>query len=477
MKTITKAIALAVIAAGTLFFSHCVTAASHRERDTLNPERGWYIARETTDLAELNGFRKKDVTIFLMEANLMEFLDRPLSPAKLSEIDRAFDRARDAGLSVIFRAAYTYGDEADDAYENYKKNTAAKTYFEPTEIDIILNHVDQLGYIFQKHEDILFNVQAGFFGPWGEWHTSYYSPAQDEPVKKQYQIQLLNKLLEVVPESVTIAVRRPEYIRNITGSTSAPVASEAAFGNSDIARLAFHNDALMSDNTDMDTYADELFPRDAELEWIHGQTRYTPMVAETNLPSNYNNIRNAVDTLDRINIQSLNCEYHDGVLRKWQKSTFRNVNGYDYIGLRLGYRFVLNHAELSQDGDVLNLDLQITNEGFGHLLKAKKFEIVLKNGSQTYRAAINDDARFWDKKEPIIRAFQFRLPSAIAAGNWDAYLGLASESESLSNRPEYSVQFIFDNNGSWEPVSGLNKIGKISLSAVSGGGAAFEQIE
>ncbi|MCL1836061.1 MAG: DUF4832 domain-containing protein [Treponema sp.] len=478
MNTIARIFALTAIAAGTLFFPYCASAGGSHEQDVLNPERGWYIARETDDLDELNEFRtKRNVTVFLMEANLTGFLTGPLSTAKLNEIDRAFDRARAAGLSVIFRAAYTYGDEADDAYENYNKNKNNNKFFEPTDINIILGHVEQLGNIFHKHEDILFNVQAGFFGPWGEWHSSYYSPGQNEPIRTQYQRQLINKLLEAVPQSVTIAVRRPEYIRTVAvaGSSSDPVSAEEAFGPSAIARLAFHNDALMSDDTDMDTYPYGKSQREAELRWVHGQTRFTPMVAETNLPSNYNNTKNAVETLDTINIQLLNCEYHPRVLGKWQHSNYKGVNGYDYIGLRLGYRFVLNRAELSQQGDILNLDLQITNEGFGHLLKKKKFELVLKNGSQTYRAAINEDARFWDKDVPVIRNYRFRLPAEIRAGNWDAYLGLSSES--LPTRPEYSVQFIFANNGSWEPVLGLNRIGSAALSALTGGGGAvFEQI-
>ena len=479
---IAKVLPLLIITA--LFFPQCAKAeetdvmpgssSSEFTEDRsllLNPERGWYISRGTHEVTpeELADFKNQKVTMILLETNLGLYVTRPLDSRKLDEIDRAFSLARSAGLSVMYRAAYDFDGRSNP---------------DPKEMEIILNHIKQLKPVFEKYEDILFNVQAGFLGPWGEWHHSRYG----DPIRPEYQRQVVNALFDVVPESVTIAVRRPEYIRNIADDTKdsghrgdhKPVTRAEAFGNSKIARLAFHNDALMSDSTDMDTYIAPDYPRQRELDWINKQTRFTPMVAETNLVSSNNDTEKAIKFLDSINIQSLNMEYHPRVLRKWKNSNHDGMNAFDYIGMMIGYRFVLNKAtirESTMNGGCLRLDLEMTNSGFGHLLKEKKFEMVLKNDSQTYRAVIAEDLRFWDKNEKISRIYYFQLPSDLVPGTWNVYLGLSSTYESLADNPAYSVRFA--NKDIWEAETGLNRIGTIKLAnpGESGNGPDFIQIK
>ena len=490
MKSITRIFFSFTILAVVLLFPQCASSDYDDEGDgiptgspydMLNPERGWYISRGTDEatLSELSSFKNADVSIVLFEANLGEYITRPLDNPKLTEIKNAFSLARQVGLSVIFRAAYDFDGKSNP---------------EPKSIDIILNHINQLKTVFVENEDILFNVQAGFLGAWGEWHHSYYGNPKDPdgPPYPQHQRTVVNELLKVVPKSVTIALRRPEYIRNIADDTvqatqrgnHLPVAEGEAFdGESAIARLAFHNDALMSDSTDMDTYIAPGYDRPTELNWINKQTRYTPMVAETNLVSSYNDANKAIPFLDQINIQSLNLEYHQGVIRKWHRTNYDDMSAFDYISMRIGYRFVLNQADISQktDGN-LRLDLEIVNSGFGHLLREKKFELVLIKGGKEYRAKINEDARFWDKNKPINRTYNFKLPSNIALGDWDAYLGLSSTFEELADNSAYSVRLInggFTNAELWDAGLGLNKIGAVNLTIVpdTGNGQDFTQIQ
>ena len=425
----------------------------------LNPERGWYIARETGDIGDLKEFRSRGVSIVLLEANLKGYASRDLDTTKLNQISTAFNRARTAGLSVIFRAAYTF--DGND-YDNYRPNNP----FEP-EMTRILKHIDQLKPIFTANEDILLNVQAGFLGVWGEWHTSRFSLKKDDPPSKEDRKAVLDALLAAVPSSVTIAVRRPSYIRDYTGNNST-VSEGQAFGTSNIARLAFHNDALMSDDTDMDTYPEG--QRESELNWISRQTQYTPMVGETNLVSSYNDTNNAVVLLNRINIQSLNLEYHEGVLGKWQNSQHDGMNAFDYISMRMGYRFVLNKANLPETvnrGGTITLDLAIENKGFGNLLKKKDFELILQQGQNERRFAINADARKWNNGTVFSYSQNFTLPSNIATGDWNVYLGLTSPDysglTSLKKNPAYSIKFANTNKPVWDSELGLNKIGVIKV--------------
>ena len=433
-------------------------------RALINPERGWHIARVIpVDADELTACKNNNVTIILLEANLGAFLKGPLNNSKLNEIDLAFNMARSTGLSVIFRAAYDY---------------EGKPSPEPTDINIILAHIGQLKPLFDKHEDILLNVQAGFLGSWGEWHSTYYGDGLWAPPRLDPQKIIADALLDAVPESVTVAFRRPEFIRNIAGRNE-PVTEAEAFGSSKIARMAFHNDALMSDRTDMGTYADANFPRETELAWINNQSLYTPMIAETNKVSLYNNIDNAIGLLNRINILSLNRGYHPEVLTKWKNGKYKGINAFDYVGMMMGYRFIIDRADISETtlhGGSLCLDLRITNIGFGSLLKPKKFELALKKNDRIFRAGINDDARFWKKNEQVNRKYYFSLPSDLEGGDWEVYLGLSSTFDSLENNPAYSV--CFANAEMWDDSLGLNKIGVVNLKNPGDGcaGRTFQQI-
>jgi len=457
MKKFFKQITLILVSVAALLSSQCLSTGEDEDfydssmGDFLNPERGWYRSIETEEatLEDLVDYRRGGVTLVAFETYLGAYLSRDIDNQKLNEIDRAFTYARRAGLSVIYRAAYSF----EEVYN-----------CDPKDIRIVLKHISQLKDIFYKNEDILFNVQAGFLGPWGEWHSSNFSEGGKwTSVKPEIQRQVANALLDAVPPGVTVAVRRPEYIRNIAGK--APLLAGEAFSGSKLSRMSFHNDALMSEETDMDTYIDPDYqPREKEFEWINNHTRWTPFVGETNKVSRYNDANNAIQFLDLMNAHSLNIEYHPNVLKKWRNARYNGMSAFEYIGMKLGYRFELNnidYSERAEAGGIMTVNLKLTNTGFGHLLKEKKFELVLIQDSTIIRAGIDEDARFWNKNEPINRSYSFLLPSDIS-GDWDIYLGLSSTYTSLAKNPAYSVRFANSDN-EWDSELGLNKVGKIRI--------------
>ncbi len=75
----------------------------------------------------------------------------------------------------------------------------------------ILGHIHQLEKVFLENRDVLYGVQAGFLGPWGEWHGSNWG----DPPSLQARRSVLFALLDAVPEPVTVHVRRPMFIRDI----------------------------------------------------------------------------------------------------------------------------------------------------------------------------------------------------------------------------------------------------------------------
>lgn len=414
----------------------------------LNPEKGWYKAYDTTDLYDFEKLKQNGINTVLLEANLKKFVNSPINDKKLNEIRSAFDMARKYNVSVMFRAAYDFN---------------GKSKSEPKNINTILNHINQLKPIFHENEDILYSVQAGFLGAWGEWHSSYYG----NPIPVNIKRTIVEALLEAVPESVTIQLRSPMFIREIFNNWkgNSTLSDSEAFSGSALSRIGFHDDALLSNKDEDGTYVDKGYSRQDELNWTNNHAKTTPFVGESNQVSKYSDPENAVYELNLLHAQLIHIDYHPNVIRKWKNTTYENKSIFDYITHKLGYNFVLKEMEYNQEikkGGVLNIDFSLENNGFGNLLKEKDFEIILSNGKTTYRAKVGEDSRKWYKENGLMeKEFSFSIPSNIAAGEWNLYFSLSSAFDSLKNNPAYSIRFA--NQNIWDSKTGFNLVGKINI--------------
>ena len=178
-----------------------------------NPERGLYIPNILTfrggrfpaapTESSLRNIRKSGKTLTLSEFYIMDFVFKDLSPEMLKFVENNFKAHRQAGVKTIVRFAYSDGMKDTD-----------KPWDAP--VDQTLRHVAQLKPIFHKYADVIYVVQYGFVGSWGEgYYTDYYgmNPVTDEDYLSRRN--LMNALLDAVPESRQIAVRYPLYKRKI----------------------------------------------------------------------------------------------------------------------------------------------------------------------------------------------------------------------------------------------------------------------
>ena len=109
-------------------------------------------------MGRLDGLRERGITLLLVEVDLKAFKERELTPEKLDEVQEAFAAVRQNGLKAIVRFAYGF--------------TGRDYRSDPKDMDRILGHIRQLGKVFRENREVLYGVQAGFLGPWGEWHGS-----------------------------------------------------------------------------------------------------------------------------------------------------------------------------------------------------------------------------------------------------------------------------------------------------------------
>lgn len=116
-------------------------------------------------------------------------------------------------VKCILRFAYT--------------NSFSDNPSEPSK-SILLNHINQLMPILTANQDAILAMQAGFVGPWGEWHSSTNF---DNDLEGRQEI--VSKLLDAVPHR-NVQIRTPAHKQSLYSTNAPPVvASSGHVSNGD----------------------------------------------------------------------------------------------------------------------------------------------------------------------------------------------------------------------------------------------------
>ena len=429
----------------------------------LNPEKGWWLINLTNQVSNSSvRVTSNHTNIILLEANIGDFKTGAISPAKLTEIQNALDIIRNNGLTVIFRAAYDFSGVSNP---------------EPS-LNIIEQHINQLKTIFDKNQDIIYIVQAGFLGPWGEWHSSVYGSIITANVQKQ----VANWMLDVVPAGSFVQFRRPVYVRTIFDNETLNDSKAFQFNTVPLSRAGWFNDGFLTTNNDYGTYSDSKYNRAAELTWSDNHCKYTPFVAESNELTSLSDPSNAVYEMEKLHAQSLNQSYIQSVISKWKNTTYGeygNGSTFDYITHRFGYNFVLHkvtyNAEV-QKGQPLQIQFEIENNGFGNLLKQKDFEVIL---TQTGKAPVTinvtnqlkdgDPRKWYREKGRIIENISVTVPSNFTAGTCTVNFRIAPPQNNpvfsqIKDKPAYCIRLASTYNGTtiWKSA-GYNEVCTVNV--------------
>ena len=355
-----------------------------------NPDRGFYklvqieLNKGKEDFNSFKGEIKNiakedtDVSLISFQLNLKQYVasNLDLTDNKIEEINQYFSIMRENGYQVIFRVVY---DSKGD------KNP------EP-DFQTILRHIEQLKSVYEKNEDIIFVVEAGYLGSYGEWHDGKYDK------DKEKRNQVVNKLLKCIPESIQISLRKPSYIEDYIGNNQT-VKKINAFSNDEIARLGLHNDGYLASETDLGTYNKS--EREESLLWQGKQTLYTLFGGECqNKDSIYTNLNNAIVDMEKRHCTYMNKTYDREVKEKWKKeiytnknSVYQGENGYKYIENHLGYRLVIRDVDMICTKRKINIGINIENVGFGNIIRKKQLGFFLKNENNQYYIESDIDIR------------------------------------------------------------------------------------
>jgi len=180
-------------------------------------------------------------------------------------------------------------------------------------------------------------------------------------------------------------------------------------------------------------------------------------------------------TKEKIDID-ITFPHNNKTVRVLYDPVYEGKNVLEYFRDRMGYRLVLRQAKASEwvkQNGVLGFEGKIQNVGFGPLVNRKNVSVILKSkdGSDSYMAATNLDARDWrpdlDSRADNTAAWRdlnFSIDMGtfgeVLAGDYDIYLKINDPKEQSANKR--SIRFANKGN-SWNADLGANLIGSTAV--------------
>ena len=411
---------------------------TEKEGEVIGPERGIYAGWEVPrDQVSADGVRARVLTghtVQMLEFNLHEFMSGSISSAFLTKIQNSFDAFREAGAKAIVRFGYVF---------EYDINSGSSVVTDP-EVEQVLKHVEQLKSVLQKNEDVLFVLQAGFVGAWGEWYyTTHFGMNPSSTADYASRKELTDALLEAVPSSRQIELRTPKFKMKMYGKSLADTLTAAtAHDGSAASRLAGHNDCFGASESDQGTFDGN----DTRAFW-KAETRYTIMGGESCDVSEFSACPVTLKDLEDYHWTYLHDGYHPQVISNWKTD-----GCYDEIKARLGYRLVLKdvHYEAINAGEKCKITIRLYNKGFAAPMNPRNAWLVwVGSDGKTQKSLLGSDPRGWHSGyNAVVTTF---TPTT-AKGT--LYLELSDPL--LSDNPDYSMPLA--NEGVFDSTTGYNKL-------------------
>jgi len=405
---------------------------------------------------------------------LDDFLQGPISAEKIALLEKSLAAFRRHGLKAVLRFAY----------ERDTKKRGGPT------VERILGHIRQLGPVLRRNADVIFVLQAGFVGAWGEWHSSTHGIERDHAALAR----IVAAILQELPRNRMTQVRVPKYKRWVLGlppfSGPVKVTAATAHTGTPAARIGFHDDGFLAGRTDGGTWPEAPYfagPGNPEFDSMTEESPYVAVDGELfwsdlggvvdglraikrlrlhhytsfSLAHSYSERQGKPYSIDRwiqtpLTIEEVRREklpvsdgyFEDGSGRAVPRTVF------EYIRDHLGYRIELLKAELPQEirrqGE-FTVKIDLVNRGFStfHNPRPVYVTLVSAEGAVFPFPVPGADPRKWqpfkpgDKDyTPLVHRLHLKatLPEDAAPGDYMIGLWLPDASESLRLDPRYAVR-------------------------------------
>ena len=391
------------------------------------------------------------------EGNYTEGTDYDLDEAFFKGIRGTLENCRKNGCTVGMRFRYDI-DGKDDP--------------EPATFEQVFHHIDQIreDHFLDDYEDILMYIESGFVGKWGEQHGGKYTTPE-------YKAKLLGKMLEIVPDSVSVTVRTADTFYTWAGIKPDDLADYVAEEGSDAARVGMYNDGYMGSDTDLGTY---LTPdREKTVKWMNTQMKHAYFGGEfsgdTGYAKKFKNYlpENCIKEMYATHLTYINSNiwalYKDFKFESKydidgaDNSAYYGETVYRFIRDHLGYRFLVTGSELSTEaaqGGSAEIHFSIANTGFANVIKKQKAAVILEKDGKTIIAPVDTDSQNWESAAVTDDGLLLNLPGNINAGSWKVYLKLYYDTTG-ENTPDICVRF--SNVDIYNEDLGANYLGTLDV--------------
>jgi Domain of unknown function (DUF4832)/Domain of unknown function (DUF4874) len=402
-----------------------------------NPERGFYHYTETRwspdgraytplDHGQLTKWRTTEaVTLVYRVFYLGGLADQDIIDERfLTQVADDLATARAAGVKLVLRFAYS----PDDGRDAPPSRATA--------------HIRQLAPILNASSDVIFTLQAGFVGRWGEW---YYSDQYVSNPSRPWELttsdwarreQVLDALLDSTSSDIWLQVRYPDIKQRLLDG-----------GDPRAARVGIHNDCFLASDSDMGTLASS-----GDRTWLASQGTVVPIGGETcavNTPRSQ--WESAAVDLTRYHWSFLNRDFSRDVLDSW------GADGLATAARSLGYRLRLTSGTFpaaARPGATVPVEITLANDGYAAPLSDRPVALVLSQGQQSIAVPIAVALR--SLAPGSTRTVRFQVPVPQVPGEWALSLSLPDDSPGLAGNASYAIQLA--NQGLWNPTTGRNDL-------------------
>lgn len=468
-----------------------------------NPERGLrYEARIGNDIGRDNNhmdwiramqrFEPDGMTLSQTYCYLDGFVDKPLSQEKLDWLQRDFDLMRKYGFKCLLRFAYQHGD------------------VKGPEKKWVLHHIEQLKPLIAKNSDVIFILQAGFIGMWGEWHGDTHNDDYEA------RADILAKVLELLPQDRFTQVRVPLYklriIPRLENRRAEEVDERLAFTLKPEARIGFNNDGVLAGPSHGGTWPQEphfgseenrLFARATrESAWVptEGEMFWSDQAwdgveatgkgvdgfnaikflrlqhyVSFSLAHSYSEFQGKPYCMDRWRTRTLTAEKVKAENLPLSDGYFDDVYGhpvarteYDYLRDHLGYRLELQEVRLTENvkpGETLRVELELINRGFSTVFNPRQpFLVLISEDEKTFHEIpLDANPRDWQPFHPAdpnyeslrhkIR-YEGQLSVDIKPGKYRLGLWLPDPKPAIRLDPQFAVRLANRDTPWWTSLDG-----------------------
>lgn len=334
-----------------------------------NPYCGYYhiygfvLKDEETyrTLEEVPVYENDPERLVQLQILLSRFRETPITETALSQLDIILSAYAASGKQILLRFLYDWSGNGLQT--------------EPQDIQILLTHMEQTAGIYNRYKDSILTLQGLSTGNYGEMGATSYGSS--ESLKK-----LAEKQAALTDPLIYLSVRTPQQWRIITGADDLDSLLENP-SSPYLGRLGLFNDGMLGSASDLGTYMQK--SREEELSFQDLLCRTVPNGGEVVIDNPYNDLENAIVDLSRMHVSFLNSVHHPQVIKKWKDSVYRSqdcydgMSGFDYIGLHLGYRYVLRESALqaADDGSGHLFSIAIENVGFAPSYRPFTFTLTL----------------------------------------------------------------------------------------------------